>query len=129
MYNFIFYFFYEIARRRNPDPKFYAVGTVLFAQVLHLLLLVSIVKYFGDFVIPKLHESYYFNKWILAPFIIVWLILLGFYYKKKFNKIEKKYKKKDRKEIINIKTILFIIGVYIIPLLIYIKFLNMAVTN
>jgi hypothetical protein len=129
MYNFIFYFFYEIARKRNPVPKFYAVGTVLFAQVLHLLLIVSIVKYFGDFVIPRLHESYYINKWMLAPFAIVWLILLGFYYKRNFEKIEKKYKKKDRKEIFNIKTILFVIGVYIFPLLIYIIFLNLAVTN
>jgi len=46
MYNFIFYFFYNIFKKKNDgDEKFPACVITYFAQIIHILFLFSIIKY------------------------------------------------------------------------------------
>jgi hypothetical protein len=126
MYNFIFYFFYKLIEKRNPDPNFGAASAVAFAQVIHVFMIIAVIKYFGDFSIPRFHEDYFLNKWINAPILLVWLIIAGWYYNKNFGKIIEKFRNKKKHEIYSYKYILLVIIAYLVPLLIGIKFINLA---
>lgn len=90
--------------------------TVAFAHVVHIFMFISIIKYYGDFVIPRLHESYFYNKWLNAPILILWLIILGLYYRKNFERIINKYDSYARSRIYSFKNILLLLAAYVVPL-------------
>lgn len=131
MYNFVYYFIYGFAKKKNPAPESYSAGAVLFMVVFHLVLILGLIKYFFGWSLPKLrlHEGDLPNKLLLMLvfFLIYWLV--NRYYEKRSEAICERFDKKygkGKQKLYSAKNIIGIIALYIIPLLIGIKLVNMS---
>ena len=88
MYSFIYYFLYQLAKKRNPDAKFATASVLAATQFGHFLLINSILKIFFRFPVIQFSEVYLYNKLAWMPFAIIWLIITHVYFKKKFETIK-----------------------------------------
>lgn len=91
MYDFIYYYFYMLASKRNPDPKLIAAEFVFFVLVVHIGLLFTIIEVFFNLSYISFSDSYLINKLYMMPFAIAFLILVYYIFKRRFDKIERKY--------------------------------------
>lgn len=115
MYNLIYFYIHKLVEKRNPDPKFYSAGVVAFSQWVHLGFIITCInKLFNISILPLFSDTYLFNKLIIMPFLIVWLIITHMYNKKKYPMLINKYSEKN---IINIKNTAIVFSLLIVPLL------------
>lgn len=128
MYNFVYYFIYRVAKKKNPAPKTYSAGGVFMMLGIHLLIPVGVMKYFYGWTPIRLHEEYLPNKLLLMPIFIIIFLVFNKYFEKRseaiFEQYDKKYKK--GKKLYSVKNIIWITALYIIPLLIGIRLINMS---
>jgi len=129
MYNFVYYFIYSFAKKKNPAPESYSAGAVLLMIIFHLAMIFGVIKFYLSWSLPNLHEDYLPNKLLLLPFFFVVYWMISNYYEKRSEKICARYDEiyGKKRKLYSPKNILILIASYIIPLLIGIKFVNMAV--
>ncbi|MGY6562374.1 MAG: hypothetical protein ACXITV_09725 [Luteibaculaceae bacterium] len=122
IYRLTYFFIYLIARKRNPDPMFYSAGVVAFMQLVHFLFPFAILNKFFDIrVLPHFSDIYLINKLMVMPFLLIWLIVVHWWFKKHFKDIEETFS--DRK-VITLKNGIIVFGSLIIPLAISILLLT-----
>lgn len=91
MYDFIYYYFYKLIIKRNPDPKLIAAEFVFFVLGVHILLLLTIIRKLFNVYFSGFSDSYVINKLYMMPFAIAFIILVHYIFKRRFDKIERKY--------------------------------------
>jgi len=115
MYNLIYFYIFKAVERRNPDPKFYSAGVVAFSQWIHLGFIVTCAnKLFDIKILPVFNDAYLFNKLMIMPFLIVWLIVVHVHFKKQYPKLVKLY---SGQKITNLKNTVIVFSLIFIPLL------------
>ena len=124
MYNYIFYFFYTIyKRRKDGGERFSGVVFTWAAQLAHILFLLAIIRYgFHTDIIPKnnftnfiFRDRFYMQFTIALP----WIVALYFYYnQKRIDEIEQKY---SNTKIISLKNGLMVASLLLIPFIIAIR--------
>lgn len=129
MYYFVYYFIYSFAKKKSPAPESYSAGAVMVMVVFHLAFVFGIIKFYFSWTLPTLHEEYLPNKLLLLPmfFLIYWLV--SWYFEKHSENICKKYDNKYGKGkhmLYSTKNIVGIIALYLIPLILGIKLVNMS---
>ena len=123
IYKLTFIYFYQLGKKRNPDPRFVGVTFVSVTALFHLACLLGILRYSTGLIIPRFEESYSLNKLYLIPFIVLWLFFFEkIFNKKRTNKILNSIEKE--KSILNLKNTVLVISVMIIPLIIGIVLFN-----
>lgn len=120
MYAFVYFFMKKVLERRNPDPYFAAATYVTLLQVVHFLFLFVISRFFinDNIYLPKFSDTYTYNKLAAMPFMLVWMVVVHKYFKKRYSEIEKQY---DDKNIVTLKNGIVVIGLLLIPLFIAIR--------
>ena len=91
MYDFIYYYFYKLIIKRNPDAKFVASAILFFIIDVHIGLIFTLIEVFCDISYSSFSDSYLINKLYMMPFAIAFLILTHYVFKRRFDKIERKY--------------------------------------
>ena len=125
MYNFIYIFFYRLSFKKNPDAKGAAKTFVALASFMHLFFFVSIVTFIFDIKISSLDDSSILNKLFFLPVLILWYFFIAlFYNKKKINKLISE--NEDKKSVVSVKNILFILIIMVLPTIIAIKLILLA---
>jgi hypothetical protein len=123
MYDFIYYYFYKLVLKRNPDAKFIAAGLVWFTLVVHIFFPLSIIKkvFDLDYSSYGFSDSYVINKLYMMPIAIILMFATHFYYKKRFDEIENKYL---GDEMLTRKNTIIVFSIILIPLIIMIQLLK-----
>lgn len=120
MYAFVYFFMKKVLERRNPDPYFAAATYVTFLQLCHFLLVCVLLRFFANIKLsfPNFSSVYLYNKIAYMPLLLIWLIAVHKYFKKRYSEIEKQY---DDKNIVTLKNGIVVIGLLLIPLFIAIR--------
>ena len=121
MYNFVYCYMFQLAKKRNPTPDFNAAGFVWIMQFIHIAFILAIIKKVCHIEYFRFSDVYFYNKLFFAPIAILWLILTYRYYKKRTDRIMKSY---SGKKIITLKNSLVVFSLLLIPLIIMIQLLK-----
>jgi hypothetical protein len=113
MYQLIYLFIVKLVEKRNPDAKFYSAGVVLFTQVVHTGLIFTIFQKVFNVHYPVFSTSYLINKLLMMPILLIWIIIVHFYYKSRFLKIEKFY---DGKPVVTFRNAVIVFSLILVPL-------------
>lgn len=113
MYSYTFYYFRILFERfsKKRDRSFDAVAIIFLMQLFQLLLINACIKFLFDFSLFQniLTNDYFRNKVVFMPFLIIWILLLYWYFTKKWQKIEAKYTGRVSLDLKNSIIILFLI--------------------
>lgn len=114
MYKFLYYFFYKMAVKRNPEAKDGAAVLTFGAILIHGFLIVSIVKKFVPFNFPG------FNTLEGSLLYILFLLLIMNFFvkrlKKNFDSIYSEFEEKyQEKTFFTLTTILSVLLIYFVP--------------
>jgi tellurite resistance protein TehA-like permease len=127
MYNFIFWFFYKFHEWKDKDnSSFVPSCVVMVVFIIHVGLRFSIIRYFSGITTPLWGEelSYGQRKYLMFPFAVLLFFLVWFlYYRKKAKYILEKY---EGQKPFTVKKIISVVLIIVVPLIIAIKFTNMA---
>jgi hypothetical protein len=124
MYHFIYYFFYTLyQKRKGENAKIPASVYTWFAQFIHLVLLLAIIKYLFSYNIlyenSLLHflfrDRFYAMFWVALPWII---ILYKYYNTERISTIEQKY---IGIRILTLKNSLLMVLFLLVPFIIVIR--------
>ena len=127
MYDFIFYFFYKYFQRTNDSiPRYRAILAVATAVGFHLFCVISIIKYFTDLNISRFHPGYLQNKLFFTPFILALILVIYFRYNKSRTDLILRNKEKEGKAVFNVKNIILVFVIIVMPLIIGILFINVV---
>lgn len=123
MYNFIFYYFYKLTIKINSDAIFNAAGMVFLTIIIHLAFSLSILKKVLNLSYTNFRFSdiYLINKIYMMPLGLVFLILIYKIFKKRFNKIQRKY---EGRRIVTLGNTIYIFLLMLVPLIISIILLK-----
>jgi hypothetical protein len=121
MYEYLYYFLYKAAIKRNPDAKFAASSVVAASMIGHLLLIAAIMKQFVELPTSKFNDTYVYNKLAWFPFAILLLVVVHLYFKKHFDSIVSKYA--DR-QILSTKSTIIVLCLIFLPFIIGITLLT-----
>jgi hypothetical protein len=115
MYTYIYFFIHCAIEKKHPDPKFLSAGVVAFIQWVHLnLIAICLYKLFNFRIIPVFNETYIYNKLLIMPFLLIWMIITHKYFNKRFIKLSEQY---SGKEIVNIKNTIIVFSILILPII------------
>ena len=128
MYSFTFYFLYRLIYKVNCiDAKDFASGFIMVMQFFHLFLFVDFLRSFGidgiNIFFWVNSDSYLYRKLQIAPAVIIWMIILDFYFAKRFKKILAKYGDYTDRQLFSVKNCLFVFCVFLLPQIIVIGML------
>jgi hypothetical protein len=128
IYYFTYYFFYMFAKKGNPTPEHYSAGAVLFMLLSHIIFLIGVIKYFGFVHLPIQDPSNNETKLLYVFFILIFYYLADKIFVKKKLHIQEKYDElylhKDVK-LFSVKNVLFIVLLYIVPIIIGAKLISL----
>jgi hypothetical protein len=113
MYQLIYFYIVKLVEKRNPDSKFYSAGFLFFTQLVHVSFLLSIIKKLFNIQYPVFSDTYLINKLLWMPIVLIWLIIVHVYYKKRYTKLEKFY---SGQKIVTLKNTVIVFSLLIIPL-------------
>lgn len=105
----------KLVEKRNPDPKFYSAGIVFFTQLIHILLPLAIFKVVFKIQYPVFSATYLYNKLLMMPFALIWLIAVHIYFNKKYPKIKEHY---SGQKILTLRNTIIVFSLLLIPLII-----------
>lgn len=111
----------KLVENRNPDSKFYSAGFLFFTQLVHVSFLLSIVKKLFGIQYPVFSNTYFINKLFWIPIVLVWLIIVHVYYKKRYTKLEKLF---SGQKIVTLKNTVIVFSLLLIPLILTILLLK-----
>jgi len=118
MYSCIYYYctlFNSLGRKKDHKSD---VALIIFLyQLIHVLLLHACLKYFFNVSLLKnlLNHDYGTNKLIFIPILFLYIYVLSWYFKKRWERINARYQDKIT---INAKNTIILISIFIIPLVI-----------
>ncbi len=121
MYEYLYYFLYKAAIKRNPDAKFAASSVVAASMIGHILLVVAILKQFVELPTFQFSDTYVYNKLAWFPFAIVILVVVHLCFKKHFDSIVSKY---ADKQILSPKNTIVVLCLIFLPFVIGITLLT-----
>lgn len=114
MYQLIYFYIVKLVEKRNPDPKFYSAGFLFFTQLVHVSFLLSIIKKLFDIQYPVFSDTYLINKLLWMPILLIWLIVVHVYYKRRYMKLEKLY---SGQKVVTLKNAIIVFSFLFIPLI------------
>lgn len=116
MYKLTYYFIYKLIEKRNPDAKFAAATFITLTQLIQLLFLYSLIRFWFNLGgVQQIGGTYFSNKLFVMPFIALLLLLNHLYFKRRFDLIEVAFKGKT---VVNLKNGIKIFSLIFIPLII-----------
>jgi len=121
MYDFIYYYFYKLIIKRNPDAKFVASAILFFIIDVHILLPLTIIRKLFNVYFSAFSDSYLINKLYMMPFAIAFLILTHYIFKRRFEKIERKY---EGQKMVTFWNTVIVFSLLLVPLLTIINLLK-----
>jgi len=123
MYDFIYYYFYRLIIKRNSDAKFNASVLMFLTIVIHTCFPLAIVKKAFDLSYSEFRfsDTYLINKWCMMPFGLAFLILVHYIFKKRFEKIERKY---EGRKMVTFWNTVIVFSTMLVPLIITIILLK-----
>ena len=121
MYDFIYYYFYKLIIKRNPDAKFNAAALVSFTIFVHIIFALSIIKKLFNVYFSGFSDVYLINKLYMMPFGLAFLILGHYVFKRRFDKIEAKY---EWRRMVTFWNTVIVFSVMLVPLIISIILLK-----
>ena len=121
MYDFIYFYFYKLIIKHNPDAKFVASAILFFIIDVHIGLIFTLIEVFCDISYSSFSDSYLINKLYMMPFAIVFLILIHYVFKRRFDKIERKY---EGRKMVTFWNTVIAFSVMLVPLIITIILLK-----
>ena len=108
MYKLTFVYFYQLSKKRNPNPRFVALSYVALTALFQFAFLLGLLRYILGFIIPRFDENYFLNKLYLIPFILLWLFAFEIIFNKNRTKrILSSYI--DKPKVINLKNTIFVL--------------------
>ena len=121
MYDFIYYYFYKLIIKRNPDAKFNAAALVSFTIFVHIIFALSIIKKLFNVYFSGFSDVYLINKLYMMPFGLAFLILGHYVFKRRFDKIEAKY---EGRKMVTLWNTVIVFSIMLVPLIITIILLK-----
>ena len=121
MYDFIYYYFYKLIIKHNPDAKFVASAILFFIIDVHILLPLTIIRKLFNVYFSAFSDSYLINKLYMMPFAIAFLILTHYVFKQRFDKIERKY---EGRRMVTFWNTVIVFSTMLVPLIITIILLK-----
>lgn len=115
MYKLTYYYIFKLTEKRNPDARFGAASFVFITQVAQCFLIFAVIKKIGGLNYPVFSDIYLINKIIMIPFMLIWLFLVNYYYKKRFDKIVSLFKDES---IITFRNTIIVFSLLLIPIFI-----------
>jgi len=114
MYQLIYFYMVKLIEKRNPDSKFYSASFVSLTQIVHVSFLLSIIKKLFHVQYPVFSNIYLFNKLAWMPILLVWLIIVHVYYKKRYTKLEIIFSKQ---KVVSLRNTFVIFSLLLVPLI------------
>lgn len=121
MYKLIYIYMLKLVEKRNPDPVFFAITFVWLSQLIHIAFIFAILKKVFNLTYPTFSDVYFYNKLFLTPFVILWLIIFNYYFKKRVKEIEHLY---GERKVITLKNTIIVFSQLLMPLIIMIQLLK-----
>ena len=121
MFDFIYYYFYKLIIKRNSDAKFVASAILFFIIGIHILLPLTIIRKLFNVYFSGFSDSYLINKLYMMPFAIAFLILTHYIFKRRFEKIERKY---EGRKMVTFWNTVIVFSTMLVPLIITIILLK-----
>lgn len=116
IYSLTYYFIYEMAKVKNPNPRLMGAVFVFLLQLIHFMFLYvvfrSITGITFDYFVGL---NYGISKGKMMPFAFLWMLLVHLWYRKRFQSIKKKFSDKD---IMTRKNGILILSSFLVPLII-----------
>ncbi len=123
MYDFIFLIYYKLfSSAKDSDPRDSAINLITIVVFFHLFFLHNAVTFFTDTNLLAKVFGQDHGKYFYLPFVIVFMVFIYWFYKKRSVVIVSKYS--ERQSILSWQNIVFVLGMSIVPLLLGIYFLN-----
>lgn len=113
MYGFIYFYMVKLVEKRNPDHLWYSASFVFLNQIVHFSVFLAILKKIFDIQYPVLSHTYLFNKLLLMPFALIWLIAVHIYFKRQFTKLSETYL---GRKIVTLKNTIIVFSLLLVPL-------------
>lgn len=114
MYQLIYFYIVKLVEKRNPDSKFYSAGFLFFTQLVHVSFLLAIIKRLFSVQYPIFSNNYFINKLLWMPIVLVWLIIVHVYYKKRFAKLEQLY---SGHNVVTLRNTVKVFSLLVVPLI------------
>ena len=123
MYDFIYYYFYKLIIKRNPDAKFNAAALMFLIIGFHIAFPFAILKKVFDLSYDSFgfSDTYLINKLYMMPFGVAFLILTYYIFKRRFEKIERKY---EGRKMVTFWNTVIVFSIMLVPLIITIILLK-----
>jgi 1-acyl-sn-glycerol-3-phosphate acyltransferase len=104
----------KLVEKRTPDPKFYSASFVSLTQIIHVSFILSIIKKVFSIQYPVFSDTYLINKLSWMPILLVWLIIVHVYYKKRYAKLEKLY---SGQKVVTLRNTVIVFSLLLVPLI------------
>jgi len=121
MYDFIYFYFYKLIIKYNPDAKFNAAALMFLVIGFHIAFLLSIIKKLFNLYFSGFSDTYLINKLYMMPFGVAFLILTYYIFKRRFEKIERKY---EGRKMVTFWNTVIVFSTMLVPLIITIILLK-----
>ena len=121
MYDFIYFYFYKLNIKYNPDAKFNAAALMFLVIGFHIAFLLSIIKKLFNLYFSGFSDTYLINKLYMMPFGVAFLILTYYIFKRRFEKIERKY---EGRKMVTFWNTVIVFSTMLVPLIITIILLK-----
>jgi hypothetical protein len=121
MYSFIYYYMVKLIEKKGKNAKSNAAGFVFFTQVVHIFFILTVFGEMFNVSYPKFSDTYEINKLCMLPFAFVFIFLVEYYYKKRHEKICKRF---SGRNILTTGNAIIVFSTMLIPLLIMIHLLR-----
>jgi len=111
----------KLIEKKGKNAKSNAAGFVSITLGFHVLLFLTILGKVFNVLYPKFSDSYEINKLCMLPFAFVFIFLVEYYYKKRYEKICKKYAGRN---MLTTGNAIIVFSIMLIPLIIMIQLLK-----
>jgi hypothetical protein len=111
----------KLIEKKGQNAKRNAAGFVSITLGFHVLLILTVIGRVFNVSYPKFSDSYEINKLCMLPFAFVFIFLVEYYYKKRYEKICKKF---SGRKILTLGNTIIVFSIMLIPLLIMIQLLR-----
>lgn len=123
MYDFIFIIYYRmLSRSKDNDPLDSTINLMTLVTFFHVFLLHNTVTFFANRNLLALAFGKDHGKIYYLPFVILFMALIYWFYKRRSQMIVAKYS--ERQNILSIVSILYVLIMTVGPLLLGIHLLN-----
>ncbi|MCZ8355151.1 MAG: hypothetical protein O9340_10470 [Cyclobacteriaceae bacterium] len=120
VYDFVMIYFYQIFKRKDEgDPIVSSIPYVSGLVMIHLIFIIVLANYFlkFNFLIEHLGVKQGQGKYYSLPVVIVFFVISDLIVKSRYRKLKKK-NKLEEDAVIHLWTTVFLISLYVLPIII-----------